>query len=154
MGDGEIRERISEIAERVASSEGLELVDVEVRGGSHNRIVRVYIDKPAGVSHADCELVSRQLGPILDVEDLISGRYTLEVSSPGLDRKLLRPADYERFQGRKARIQLQDARKGRQQLTGRLRGYKDGEISLEIGRESVVRFRFEDVVNARLVVEV
>ena len=154
MGSGEIRERISEIAERVASSEGLELVDVEVRGGPHNRIVRVYIDKKAGVSHADCELVSRQLGPILDVEDLIPGRYTLEVSSPGLDRKLLRPADYERFRGRKARIQLQDAQKGRQQLTGTLRGYKDGEISLEIGRESIVRFRFEDVVNARLVVEV
>ncbi len=147
-------EQVYEIARRVAVSEGMEVVDVECRGGGRGRLVRIYIDKPAGITHADCELISRQVSAILDVEDCIPGRYTLEVSSPGLDRKLLKPADYQRFVGRKARIQLRHAVEGRQQFTGRLQEYLDGQISLELGPGSVIRFRFEDVERARLVVEI
>jgi ribosome maturation factor RimP len=150
----ETKERVSAIAERVAASEGMEIVEVECGGGPRHRVVRVFIDKPGGISHGDCEVISRQLGPILDVEDLVPGSYTLEVSSPGLDRKLLRPSDYERFAGRKARVELREAVEGRHQFSGRLRGYQDGDILLETAPEVVLRFRFEDVVKARLVIEV
>ena len=146
-------ERIRQVAERVASSEGIEIVEVSCRGGGRNRLVRIYIDKPAGISHADCELISRELGTILDVEDLVPGPYRLEVSSPGLDRKLLKAADYERHAGRKARVRLRRPIEGRQEFTGRLAGYEQGEIALEVGAGSLLRFRFEDVERARLVVE-
>src|SRR5579872_7635757 len=99
--------KIEEIAERVAGSEGIEIVEVELKGGGRNQLLRIFIDKPEGVSHADCELVSHQVGTILDVEEIIpGGRYTLEVSSPGLERKLTRPRDFERFRGHKAKIVL------------------------------------------------
>src|SRR5215471_16619681 len=102
-----VASKIEEIAQRVAESEGLELVEVEVKGGGAQRFVRISIDKPAGVSHADCELVSQQVGTILDVEDVVpGGRYTLEVSSPGIERKLVKAKDYERFQGRKVKVSL------------------------------------------------
>jgi ribosome maturation factor RimP len=145
---------IREIAERVALSEGMEVVDVEYRGSGSRQKVCIYIDKPQGVTHADCELVSRQVGTIVDVEDLIPGPYVLEVSSPGLDRKLLKPADYQRFLGRKARVRLHQPLEGKQLFTGRLRDYANGEISLEVAPERIVSFRFEDVANARLVVEI
>ncbi len=87
-------ERIREAAERVAQSLGIEVVDVEWKVGKQ-RFLRVYIDKPEGISHKDCEAVSNQLSVILDVEDLVPGQhYILEVSSPGLDRKLTRPAEF------------------------------------------------------------
>src|ERR1700690_257502 len=97
-------ERIRDAAERAARTAGVEVVDLEWKVGKQ-RFLRVYIDKPEGVSHVDCQAVSEQLGVLLDVEDLIPGsRYVLEVSSPGLDRKLTRPAEFERFTGRLARI--------------------------------------------------
>src|SRR4051794_32127017 len=83
-----VASKIEEIANRVAMSEGLEIVEVEVKGGGAHRFVRISIDKPDGVSHGDCELVSQQVGTILDVEDVVpGGPYTLEVSSPGVERK-------------------------------------------------------------------
>ena len=105
-----VASKIEEIAQRVAQPEGLEVVEVEVKGGGNQRFVRISIDKPAGVTHGDCELVSQQVGTILDVEDVVpGGRYTLEVSSPGVERKLLKPEDYQRFQGKKARISLRES---------------------------------------------
>src|SRR6266536_4873995 len=102
-----VASKIEEIAQRVAQSEGIEVVDVEVKGGGNNRFVRISIDKPAGVTHADCELISQQVGTILDVEDVVpGGRYTLEISSPGVERKLLKLQDYTRFQGQKAKVSL------------------------------------------------
>src|ERR1019366_9834392 len=96
-------ERIREAAERVAHTEGLEIWDVEWKIGK-DRILRVYIDKPAGVSHADCQAVSEQLSVILDVEELVPGpRYTLEISSPGMDRKIFLPEHFQRFTGRLAK---------------------------------------------------
>lgn len=147
-------QQIREIAERVATSEGIEVVDIEYRGGGKRHKLCVYIDKPGGITHADCELISRQVGTIVDVEDLVPGSYVLEVSSPGLDRKLLKPKDYERFLGRKARVRLHRPLEGKQSYVGRLCEYNDGAIALEIGPQQVVRFQFEDVAKARLVVEV
>ena len=92
MGQGSIDKRIVEIAERVALENGLEMVHTEVGGPDGKPLIRIYIDKPEGVTHGDCEYITQHVGTILDVEDLIpGGRYTMEVSSPGVERKLSRP---------------------------------------------------------------
>ena len=153
MPDTRIVGRVEEIAGRVAASEDLELVEVEWLGAGNNHILRIFIDKPGGVTLADCENVSHQVGTILDVEDVIAGRYTLEVSSPGLDRKLLKPSDYERFLGRRARIKLRRPVEGRSNFAGRLAGMDEGQVSLEMEGGARVRFPLEEVATARLVVE-
>src|SRR6266542_2030682 len=80
--------KIEAIAERVAQPVGIEIVEIELKGGGKNRFLRISIDKPEGVTHGDCEMISHQVGTILDVEDVVPGSYTLEVSSPGVERKL------------------------------------------------------------------
>src|ERR1700693_3775142 len=126
-------DRVREIAERVASSTGLEIVEVELRGGGKARMLRIFIDKPGGVTHEDCANLSREVGTILDVEDVIPGNsYLLEVSSPGLDRKLLRPADYERFTGSKVKLKTRNPVNGNQHFEGRLQSFRDGRLTLEV----------------------
>ena len=142
--------KIEEIAHRVAESEGMELVEVEVKGGGVHRLVRISIDKPDGVTHGDCELVSHQVGTILDVEDIIPVGYTLEVSSPGVERKLLKPLDYERFQGKKAKITLRDPVEGRRNWDGTLAGLDNGVVLLEVAPGKTMRFPFEGVHKANL----
>jgi ribosome maturation factor RimP len=143
--------KIEAIAQRVAESEGLEVVQVEVLGGGGSRVVRIFIDKPGGVSHADCALVSEQVGAILDVEDVIpGGRYNLEISSPGLERKLVKPQDYERFQGKKAKVTLREPVENQRHWEGVLAGVADGVISLDAEGGKTVQFRFEQVHKANL----
>lgn len=153
-------ERIRAAAERVAGSLGLEIVDVEWKVGKQ-RFLRVYIDRPegsasatgTGISHRDCEAVSEQLSVILDVEDLVpGGRYVLEVSSPGLDRKLLKPADYERFVGRLARISLNEPVENTKFFEGRLAGFAEGTVQLEV-KGRIVALPFGGIRKANLVVE-
>ena len=147
----EVASRIEEVAQRVAQSEGLEIVEVEVKGGGGHRLVRIAIDKPTGVTHADCELVSHQVGTIMDVEDLMpGGRYTLEVSSPGVERKLLKPQDYQRFQGKKANLTLRAPIDGRRHWEGTLAGYQDGTVSLETAPGHTLNFPFDQVEKAHL----
>ncbi|MGD0497775.1 MAG: ribosome maturation factor RimP [Bryobacteraceae bacterium] len=147
----EVASKIEEIARRVAGPEGLEVVEVEVKGGGNSRLVRISIDKPAGVTHGDCELVSQQVGTILDVEDVVpGGRYTLEVSSPGVERKLVRPGDYLRFQGKKASIVLSEPVEGRRNWEGTLAGFEEGSVALETQPGTTLRFPFEQVRKARL----
>jgi ribosome maturation factor RimP len=143
---------IREAAERVASSVGVEIVDVEWKVGAL-RLLRVYIDKPGGITHGDCQRVSEQLGVVLDVEDLIPGpRYVLEVSSPGLDRKLRNPAEFERFAGRLARISLNEPVEDSKYFEGRLAGVSEGMVRLEVdGR--VVLLPLSMIRKANLVVE-
>lgn len=139
-------EKIREAAERVARSEGLEVVDVEWKIGKQ-RFLRVYIDRLpaanaaengqsrpyAAISHADCERVSQQLGVILDVEALIPGPgYVLEVSSPGMDRALKTQSDYERFTGRSAKVWTEEQVEGLSFFEGRLAGVTDGNVKLEL----------------------
>jgi|SRR5581483_5375783 len=121
------------IVERVASSHGLEVVEVELRGGGKSRMLRVTIDKPGGVTHEDCANVSREAGTILDVEEAVPGSsYTLEVSSPGLDRKLVRPADYERFVGSRVKLTTYEPVDGGRQFEGRLESAGGGRITLDV----------------------
>jgi ribosome maturation factor RimP len=183
-------ERIRGAAERVARSEGLEIVDVEWKVGKQ-RFLRVYIDRiprqgaggasaaptEAGsdglagelgasevvhdpypkISHSDCQRVSEQLSVILDVEDLIPGPagYTLEVSSPGMDRALKKPADFERFRGRLAKISTSEPVGEAKFFEGRLAGFADGKVRVELkGKEArTVEVPLEAIRKANLVVE-
>src|SRR5690242_14590759 len=123
-------EKVREIAERVASSEGMEIVEVQFLGGGGSRMLRIFIDKPQGVTHADCEFISQNVGTILDVEDVIPGaRYTLEVSSPGVERKLTKPQEFERFSGRKVKVVLRQAVEGQRHWAGLLKGFAGGVIT-------------------------
>jgi len=145
-------ERIREAAERVARSLGVEIVDVEWKVGKQ-RFLRIYIDKPEGISHADCEAVSNQLSVILDVEDLVPGpRYILEVSSPGLDRKLTKPAEFERFAGRLAKISTLEPVENQKFFEGRLAGFADGNVQIEV-KGRVIAVPLEGIRRANLVVE-
>lgn len=125
--------KINEIAERVASSYGLEVVEVELKGSGKGRFLRVFIDRPEGVSHEDCANVSRELSTILDVEDVVPGAaYTLEVSSPGLDRKLLKPSDWTRFQGSLVKVSTFDAINNNRHFEGRLAKFEDNKVTLDL----------------------
>lgn len=146
----EVVSKIEEIAERVAASEGLEVVEVELKGSGGNRLLRISIDKPAGVTHGDCELVSQQVGTILDVEDVVPGHYTLEVTSPGVERKLLKPSDYIRFQGKKAKIVLREPVESQRHWEGTLAGFEDGTMALDTGTRGVRRFPLDQVERANL----
>jgi ribosome maturation factor RimP len=153
-------DRVREIAERVAASNGLEVVEVELRGGGKARMLRIVIDRPemdrreigrpeidrsgidrtgqpdeagssGGVTHEDCANVSREVGTILDVEDAVpGGSYTLEVSSPGLDRKLTRPAEFERFVGSRIKLTTKEAVSGNRHFEGRLQRFENGRLTL------------------------
>ncbi len=143
--------KIEEIAQRVVESEGMELVEVEVKGGGSQRMVRISIDKPSGVTHGDCELVSHQVGTILDVENVVpGGRYTLEVSSPGVERKLKKPQDFRRFQGKKVKVSLRDPIENRRYWEGTLGESAEDVITLEVGAGKTIQFPFEQVVKANL----
>jgi ribosome maturation factor RimP len=153
-------EKIREAAERVAHSEGMEVFEVEWLVGKQ-RLLRVYLDRPAGpesaagagVSHKDCEVVSHQLSAILDVEELVPGpSYVLEVSSSGLDRKLVKPADYVRFAGRRAKIWLHAPVENAKYFEGRLAGTADDQVQLAVG-ERTIAIPFAAIRKANLVVE-
>jgi len=126
-------EQVRGIADRVAASSGLEVVEIEFRGSGKSRMLRVFLDKPAGVTHEDCAKFSREFGTILDVEDAVpGGPYTLEVSSPGLDRKLLRPSDYERSVGKLVKLTTHEPVEGDRHFEGRLQSCQGGRIRLEL----------------------
>ena len=147
--------RIREIAERVAAREGLELVHVEMAGG-HNPILRVYIDKPGGVTIDDCSHVSERISLILDVEDPISGHYTLEVASPGLDRGLYKESDYERFAGLPSHIKLSEAINGQRNFHGKLIGLdREGGLAAVIEDETgnCHRLPYEKIIKANVEIE-
>jgi len=138
-------DRVREIAERVAGSSGLEVVDIEFRGGGKARMLRVFLDKLAapagdpetGVTHEDCANFSREFGTLLDVEDAVpGGSYTLEVSSPGLDRKLSRAADFERFTGSRVKLMTREPVNNNRFFEGRLESFRDGRLTLDLGAAS------------------
>jgi ribosome maturation factor RimP len=132
-------ERVREIADRVAASSGLEIVDVEFLGGGKARMLRVFLDKAAagndplaGVTHEDCAKFSREFGTILDVEDVMPGAYTLEVSSPGLDRKLVKAADFTRFTGSRLKLTTRQPVDNNRHFEGRLERFEDGRLTLDL----------------------
>jgi ribosome maturation factor RimP len=154
MGAGSIEERVREIADRVAIDHGLELVHAEVAGPENKPIVRIFIDKPAGVTHEDCSEVSFHVGTILDVEDFIHASYTLEVSSPGLERGLYKRADYERFAGSKVKLRARRAVNGQRNFRGTLLGIEGEEVLFDDRTNGPVRIPFDAIAKANLEVDV
>lgn len=154
MGQKAIAEQVQEIAERVAIDHGLELVHTEVAGPDNKPIVRVFIDKPQGVTHEDCAEVSLHLGTILDVEDFIHASYTLEVSSPGLERGLYKRADYERFAGSTAKLKTRAPINGQRNFRGRLLGLDQDEVLFEDKTSGEIRIPLDMITKANLEVDV
>jgi ribosome maturation factor RimP len=128
-------DHIHAIAERVAASRGVEIFEIELRGGGKSRMLRIFIDKSNGVTHEDCANLSREVSTILDVEDAVpGGSYVLEVSSPGLDRKLVRPGDFERFQGSRVKLTTKEPVNGNRHFEGRLEHYESGRLTLDLAQ--------------------
>ena len=154
MGSSSVADRVQAIAERVAIDHGLELVHTEVAGPENKPIVRIFIDKPNGVTHKDCSEVSLHVGTVLDVEDFIHASYTLEVSSPGLERGLYKPADYERFAGSLARMRTRQPINGQRNFRGRLLGIDGEEVIFEDRTSGRVRIGLDLIVKANLELDV
>jgi len=149
IGTENIIAAIEEYAGPVLDDLGLELVEVQFRREGHGWVLRIFIDREQGVTIDDCARVSREISTWLDVEDLIEHAYHLEVSSPGLERPLKKPADYERFAGRMARIKLKEPRDNRRVFTGILGSIQENEVTLIVDDEPV-HIIFEEIARARL----
>jgi ribosome maturation factor RimP len=146
-----IVQMVQEITERVGAERGLEVVDVQLLGGGGTRVLKIFIDKPEGVTHADCEHISHDVGTILDVEDVIpGGKYTLEVSSPGVERKLVKPQEFERFVGHKVKVVLREPVEDQKAWIGALRSFTEGIITLEPSPGRSIQFPLEQVEKANL----
>src|ERR1044072_7118158 len=154
MVNESIAVRVQEIAERVAIDHGLELVHAEVAGPENKPIVRIFIDKPQAVTHDDCSEVSMHLGTILDVEDFIHASYTLEVSSPGLERGLYKRADFERFAGSNAKMKTRQPIDGQRNFRGRLLGVDGDDVLFEDRTSGHVRVPLDTITKANLEVDV
>lgn len=148
-------ELVRAIAGRVAQSRGFELVDIEVQRGRQGNFVRLYVDKPGGIGLDELQSVSHEVSAILDAEDPIDSTYTLEVSSPGLDRPLRTEADYRRFIGKLAKVSSYELVDGRRHWTGRLAAVEDGTIVLSLEKEGgvLVRVPLAKIAHGRLEVE-
>jgi len=131
MVEKEIVERVHVIADSILSHEGMELVDVEYRRESRGWVLRLYLDKEGGVTLDDCTRVSREVGRILDVEDFIQNPYTLEVSSPGLSRRLKTEKDFLKYRGRLIKVKTFDSIENRRQFKGRLLGISENKLGIE-----------------------
>jgi len=168
-------DKVREIAARVAASSGLEVVDVELLGGGKHRVLRVFIDRPGavptrdhpdGVTHEDCSNFSREFGTIVDVEDAVSGgSYVLEVSSPGLDRKLTKAADFERFRGHRMKVMTRQPVNNNRHFEGTLESFENGRLLLDLtaarrkmrpkeGQAPKVEIELANVEKANLVPEI
>ena len=144
------------VAQRVVGSRGFELVDVEVKRGRGEQVVRLFVDKEGGIGLAELQSVSEEVSAILDAEDPIESTYTLEVSSPGLDRALKNEADYRRFVGRLVKLASYEPVEGRRHWTGRLQSVGDGGVLvvvLEKEKGAVARVPLAKVSHGRLEVE-
>ena len=148
-------DKIRGVAERVTSGRGYELADVELKRERGGTLVRLYVDKEGGIGLEDLQSVSEEVSAILDAEDPVSTPYTLEVSSPGLDRPLKTEADYRRFLGRLARLSSYEPVEGRRHWTGRLTSFEDGVVGITLEKEggALCRIPLAKIAHGRLEVE-
>jgi ribosome maturation factor RimP len=154
MDPRSVAERVREIAEQVAADHQVELVHAEVAGPEGSPVVRLFIDKPGGVTHDDCSRVSHQVSTVLDVEDFIHSAYVLEVSSPGLERGLYKRADYERFAGGQAKIKARSPINGQRNFRGRILGVAGDNVVVADQTGGRVEIPLEGIVKANLEADV
>ncbi len=148
-----IDEHIRKTAESAAAECGLELVHAETVGTNKNLSVRVFIDKPGGVTHDDCANVTREMEKILDAEDLIPLSYTLEVSSPGIERGLYKLKDFEKFAGNLAKVKVSQSINGQKNFRGRIIGLEGEKIKLDDKTNGIVLIPFSAVSKANLEID-
>jgi ribosome maturation factor RimP len=153
-GETSVESRVREITRRAAEERGLELVHVEFAGGPRSPVVRIFIDKPGGVTHGDCSEVSTHVGTVLDVEDFIPGTYTLEVSSPGLERGLYHAGDFERFAGKMAKMRTRGAINGQRNFRGRIAGVEGQDVLFDDKTSGRVRVPHSEIAKANLEIDV
>ena len=154
METSDIERRIREIAERVVAEHGLEFVHAEVGVLGRSAAVRIFIDKPGGVTHEDCSTISHHVGTILDVEDFIHSAYTLEVSSPGLERGLYKREDYARFAGHLAKLKARQPVNGQRNFRGRIAGLEGDAVLFDDKTNGRVRVPFEQIAKANLEIDI
>src|SRR5579859_2770035 len=161
-------DKVRQIAERVAGSSGLEVVEVEVCGAGKHRMLRVFIDRPGnarpgaapeanrpdGVTHEDCAQFSREFGTIVEVEDAVpGGSYVLEVSSPGLDRKLTKAADFERFRGHRVKLTTREPVNNNRHFEGKLESFENGRLRLDLSAARKKKMRPKEDESAKVEIE-
>ena len=149
-----VSERVREIAERVAAENNLELVHVDVAGTERSPAVRIFIDKPGGVTVGDCSTVSHTIGTILDVEDFIPAAYTLEVSSPGLERELYSLRDYEKYAGHLAKLKVRQPIGNQRNFRGRIVVVENETVIFEDKTSGRVEIPFDAVAKANLEIDI
>jgi ribosome maturation factor RimP len=145
--------RIDALAAQTAAAIGMEVVLVEIKGGGNRSILRVLIDQPGGVSLDDCERFSKRFSVLLDVEDRIPFSYVLEVSSPGLDRPLIKEMDFQRFAGKNAKIRTRLPLEGQRKFKGKIIGTGQGRVIIELDQGQKVDISIAEIEKANLVAE-
>ena len=148
-----ITDVVWELAEPVVREHGCQLWDVEYVREAGQWYLRLYLDKDGGVDILDCEAISRRVSDLLDEADPIESSYVFEVGSAGLERQLKRPADFARFMGSPVLVKTYQSRRGRKEFAGRLAGYEDGAVLLDMGGAEPERFEKNEVALVRLRVE-
>lgn len=150
---GNLLERIEKLARPVIDSEGMELVDLEFKREGKNWYLRLFIDKPGGINLDDCQNISHQVAELFDIEEVITHRYILEVSSPGLTRSLKRAEDYQRFAGRLIKLTTLTPIKGRRKFIGQLKGLDGETVKLEMNNGETIFIPLSAITKAHLEVE-
>jgi ribosome maturation factor RimP len=145
--------RITKLAEQVAASMGMEVVLVEVKGDGNRSVVRTFIDQPGGITLDDCERFSKRFSVSLDVEDWIPSGYTLEVSSPGVNRPLAKESDFKRFAGQNARVRTRFPLEGQRNFRGTIIGVTEGRLKLEVAPGKQIGIALMDIEKANLIAE-
>lgn len=154
MSKTEINEKVQKIADEVSDELRLELVHAEVVGAGKQTTVRVFIDKAVGVTHEDCALFSRAMEKKFDSEDFIDSEYTLEVSSPGLERELYSLKDFEKFAGNLAKVKTRTGINNQRNFRGRIKAVENSEIVFDDKTSGEVRFSFDAVAKANLEIDI
>ena len=149
-----LQSRVVALAEHVAAALGMEVILVEIKGGGGRSVIRTFIDQPAGISLGDCERFSKRLSVVLDVEDWIPFSYVLEVSSPGLDRPLVKEGDFQRFAGKTVKLRTRLPFAGQRNFQGKILGAAEGVIGLEVVPGKRVEIAMADIEKANLIVEI
>ena len=145
--------RIIKLAEKVAAAMGMEIVLLEIKGDGNHSIVRTFIDQPGGVSLDDCERFSRRFSISLDVEDWIPFSYVLEVSSPGVNRPLVKESDFQRFCGKNAKVRTRLPIEGQRNFKGKIVGIMEGRLGLEVAPGKQIEIALTDIEKANLMAD-
>ncbi len=154
MNKIDLAKKVQETAEKIVVDNSFELVHVKVSGSAEKPLVQIFIDKPKGISHEDCSIISRELGTIFDAEDFISSAYILEVSSPGLERELYSLQDFRKFIGSLAKVRTNQAVNGQRNFSGRIKSIEKDEIVFDDKTKGIVKFTYSFVAKANLEIDI